>query len=60
MSDLNDMLRQLGTLSVPSEKAEITLDGNYGADSFWVNVRHHLPDGSYTDAETYKYTLDDK
>lgn len=56
--NLSEILKEIGTLTVPSIKAEISFSQS-SDDTLWVSVRTHNPDGTYGDHQSWKFTLTD-
>ena len=55
---LEDALREVGTLVVPSQKAELDLDLKDG--TLWVTYKQHNPDGTYTEPISHKFKFTNK
>lgn len=58
MNKLKIALAEIGTVWGSSAKSEV--DFSLHGDDLWVVYKEHKPDGTYTDAETFKFTLSEK
>lgn len=54
-SDLAGILREIGTITVPSKKGEISFE--IVDEDLVVIYKEHKPDGSYTDEITWIFEL---
>lgn len=59
MVDLEDIAREIGTVTIASRKGEVRFDYDDADGSLVVIYSEHNPDGSYTDPITWLFSLDD-
>lgn len=55
--DLQHILDEIGDITVPSIKSEVSFSYDEAAQRLWVTTRDHNPDGSYGTPVNFKFAL---
>jgi hypothetical protein len=55
---LKEVLQEIGTITVPSTKGELSFVFEEKDDELFIVYREHKPDGTYTESDVYTFTLD--
>ena len=55
---LSDVLREIGTISVPSRKGEVEFAYDENEGELHVIYKEHNPDGTYTGPDVWTFQID--